>query len=139
MTHERTTDPGKDYADRVLREAMLGATAGLDPEQAHRVAANILEGLEKQSEALKAAEYAPGDYEKIARSMAHAMKSADGLVRLMEFASGRPDSRTDAGTDWLRGLTNEQLTIVSSWVEANAVASKADAPGDAPAPRGGCR
>jgi hypothetical protein len=55
--------------------------------------------------ALKAAEYAPGDYEKIARSMAHAMKSADGLVRLVEFASGRPDSRADAGTDWLGALT----------------------------------
>jgi hypothetical protein len=68
--------------------------------------------------ALKAAEYAPGDYEKIARSMAHAMKSADGLVRLVEFASGRPDSRAEAGTDWLRALTNEQFAIVSGWIEA---------------------
>jgi hypothetical protein len=30
-----------------------------------------------QTAALKAAEYPPGDYEKIARSMAHATKSAD--------------------------------------------------------------
>jgi hypothetical protein len=84
------------------------------------VVGNTLAALAKQSEALKAAEYAPGDYERIARSMAHAMKSADGLVRLLEFASGRPDSRPDMGADWLRGLTNEQLAIVSSWVDANA-------------------
>jgi hypothetical protein len=68
------------------------------------------------------ATYAPGEYEKIARSAAHAMKSADGLVRLMEFASGRPDSRADVGTDWLRALTNEQLAIVSGWIEAAGAA-----------------
>jgi hypothetical protein len=44
--------------------------------------------------------------------MAHAMKSADGLYRLVEFAAGRPDSRPDKATDWLRGLTDEQLRIV---------------------------
>jgi hypothetical protein len=37
----------------------------------------------------------------------------------MEFATGRPDSRPDMGSDWLRGLTNEQLAIVQGWVEAN--------------------
>jgi hypothetical protein len=70
------------------------------------------------AKALKDATYAPGEYEKIARSAAHAQKAADGLVRLMEFASGRPDSRADVGTDWLRALTNEQLAIVSGWIEA---------------------
>ena len=54
------------------------------------------------------------------------MKSADGLVRLMEFASGRPDSRADVGADWLRALTTERLTIVSGWIEA------AEAAGDRP-------
>jgi hypothetical protein len=75
--------------------------------------------------ALKAAEYPPGDYEKIARSMAHATKSADGLVRLVEFASGRPDSRAETGTDWLRALTNEQFVIVSGWIEANGAVTAA--------------
>jgi hypothetical protein len=46
-------------------------------------------------------------------------------VRLMEFASGRPDSRAEAGTDWLRALTNEQLAIVSGWIEANDAATSA--------------
>lgn len=140
MTTERTTDLGTTYADRVLREAQAAATGGLDPEQAQRVAANILEGLEKQSEALKRADYAPGDYERIARAIAHAMKSADGLVRLMEYASGRSDSRADVGTDWLRGLTNEQLAIVSSWIEANGAAAAVGAAAhESQDPRGGRR
>ena len=82
------------------------------------MAGALLAGLAKMAKALEEATYAPGEHEKIARSAAHAMKSADGLVRLMEFASGRPDSRADAGTDWLRALTTEQLTIVSGWIEA---------------------
>ena len=40
------------------------------------------------------------------------------LHEVQEFASGRPDSRADVGTDWLRALTTEQLTIVSGWIEA---------------------
>lgn len=38
-------------------------------------------------------------------------------MRLMEFASGRPDSRDDQGMDWLKALTNEQLATVSGWIE----------------------
>ena len=82
------------------------------------MAGSLLAGLAKMAKALEEATYASGEYEKIARSAAHAMKSADGLVRLMEFASGRPDSRAGVGTDWLRALTNEQLAIVSGWIEA---------------------
>jgi len=59
--------------------------------------------------------------------MAHAMKSADGLYRLVEFASGRPDSRPDVGTDWLRGLTDEQLRTVQRWVEDKARKSETTA------------
>ena len=51
--------------------------------------------------------------------MAHAMKSADGLYRLVEFASGRPDSRPDKGMNWLRELTDEQLQTVQGWIDAN--------------------
>ena len=117
MTTERTTT-GTAYADRVLHEVQIAATCGLDPDHAREVAGSLLAGLAKMAKALEEATYAPGEYEKIARSAAHAMKSADGLVRLIEFASGRPDSRSDAGTDWLRALTNEQLIIVSGWIEA---------------------
>jgi hypothetical protein len=122
MTIERTTGTGQDYADRVLHEAMRAATCGLDPEQAREVAGSLLAGLAKMAKALEEATYAPGEYEKIARAAAHAQKAADGLVRLMEFASGRPDARPDMGLDWLRGLTNEQVVIVQGWVEANGAA-----------------
>ena len=53
------------------------------------------------------------------------MKSADGLYRLVEFAAGRPDSRPDKATDWLRGLTDEQLRIVEGWIQANEKAQAA--------------
>ena len=69
MTTETT------YADRVLQEAMTATTGGLDPDQARTVVADTLSALAKMTAALKAADYQPGEYEKIARSMAHAMKS----------------------------------------------------------------
>src|SRR6266508_3352736 len=119
------------YADQVVRAAMQAATGGLDADRVAEVVANTLEAINKQAEALKAATYRPEDYERIARAMAHAMKSADGLYRLVEFASDRPDSRPDVGTDWLRGLTDEQLRTVQRWVEENALPADA-----AEAPRG---
>jgi hypothetical protein len=113
------------YADRVVREAMLAASGGLDPDKVADVVAKVVDAVHKQAEALKQADYKPGDYERIARAMAHAMKSADGLYRLVEFAAGRPDSRPDKATDWLRGLTDEQLRIVEGGIQANEKAQAA--------------
>jgi len=108
------------YADRVLQAAMVAATGGLDADRVAEVVAKVVEAIDKQAAALKAATYRPEDYERIARAMAHAMKSADGLYRLVEFASGRPDSRPDKATDWLR--------IVQGWVEASADATAPPGP-----------
>jgi len=113
------------YADQVVREAMLAASGGLDPDKVADVVAKVVDAVHKQAEALKQADYKPGDYERIARAMAHAMKSADGLYRLVEFAAGRPDSRPDKATDWLRGLTDEQLRIVEGGIQANEKAQAA--------------
>jgi hypothetical protein len=107
------------YADRVVKAAMVAATGGLDADRVAEVVTKVVEAIDKQAAALKNATYKPEDYERIARAMAHAMKSADGLFRLVEFASGRPDSRPDKGMDWLRGLTDEQLRIVQGWIEAS--------------------
>jgi hypothetical protein len=130
---------GETYADRVVHEAMIAATGGLDADRVAEVVAKVVEAIDKQAAALKAATYRPEDYERIARAMAHAMKSADGLYRLVEFAAGRPDSRPDKATDWLRGLTDEQLRTVQGWVEANATATE-ERPGSGsgadPTPRG---
>jgi hypothetical protein len=120
------SQPNETYADRVVREAMLAATGGLDPDRVAQAVTDIVEAIAKQAAVLKAATYAPGDYEKISRSMAHAMKTADGVFRLVEFASGRPDNRPDKATDWLRGLTDEQLRIVQGWIEANGQPTPAD-------------
>ncbi len=68
MTTERTTDTATTYADRVLREVQIGATCGLDPEQAREAGGSLLAGLAKMAKALEEATYPPGDYEKIARS-----------------------------------------------------------------------
>jgi hypothetical protein len=84
-----------------------------------------IEAIAKMVTALNAAQYTPAEYEKTARSVAHLQKAIDGLVRLAEVATGKPDSRPDTGSDWLRGLTNEQFAIVSSWVEANGAAEAA--------------
>jgi hypothetical protein len=115
--------PDETYADRVVREALVAATGGLDADRVAEVVTKVVEAIDKQAAALKAATYKPEDYERIARAMAHAMKSADGLYRLVEFAAGRPDSRPDKATDWLRGLTDEQLRIVQGWVEASGEAT----------------
>jgi hypothetical protein len=113
------TSGDETYADRVVHEAMIAATGGLDADRVAEVVTKVIEAIDKQAAALQAATYKPEDYERIARAMAHAMKSADGLYRLVEFAAGRPDSRPDKATDWLRGLTDEQLRIVQGWVEAS--------------------
>jgi hypothetical protein len=120
------------YADRVVKAAMVAATGGLDADRVAEVVTKVVEAIDKQAAALKAATYRPEDFEKIARSMAHAMKSADGLYRLVEFAAGRPDSRPDKATDWLRGLTNEQLAQVQRWIEANERVADPPTPDDGP-------
>jgi hypothetical protein len=121
------TSADEAYADRVVKAAMVAATGGLDPDRVAQVVSNVVEAIDKQAAALKAAIYRQ-DFEKIARSMAHAMKSADGLDRLVEFAAGRPDSRPDKATDWLRGLTDEQLAQVQRWIEANERAAETPTP-----------
>jgi hypothetical protein len=118
------------YADRVVREAMLGASGELDADGVAEVVAKVVDAVHKQAEALKQTDYKPGDYERIARAMAHAMKSADGLYRLVEFAASRPDSRTDKATDWLRGLTDSQIRVVEGWIEANSRAAEVPTPRD---------
>src|SRR5262245_2222276 len=119
-----TKQSNPDYADQVIRAAMMAATGGLDPDRVAQAVSDIVDAIGKQAAALKASTYGPGEYERIARSMAHAMKTADGIYRLVEFASGRPDSRPDKAGDWLRGLTDEQLRVVQGWVEANEQAAQ---------------
>jgi hypothetical protein len=148
MTTERATGTGQDYADRVLHEAQLGATRGVDLDRLEGAVTDGCEAVAKMMAALKAADYTadrerpvacpackakfvvktPMDPDAVARALAHATKAQDTAVRLMEFATGRPDSRPDRGSDWLRGLTDEQVRTVQGWVEANGASGTPDGP-----------
>jgi hypothetical protein len=126
------------YADRVIREALAGASFGLDLELVTRVMTDCLEAMGKQMAAMKAAQYPPAEYDRIARAFAHVAKSLDAVYRLVEFARGRPDSRSAPGADWLSGLTDAQLQQVQAWVEDNERTfgpTDAEAPGRPRAPR----
>jgi hypothetical protein len=149
MRDERTTDAAQQpdaamsYPDRVLREAQLGATRGMDLDRLEGAVTDGCEAVAKMMAALKAADYTadrdrpvacpscktkfvvktPMDPDVVARALAHATKAQDTAVRLMEFATGRPDSRPDMGSDWLRGLTDEQFAIVRGFIEANGAAA----------------
>ena len=105
-----------DYADRVLQEAMTAATGGLDPAAGEQALTNAVKAVAKQMAALEAKDYQAMPAAEIARAVSHTAKAGDVLFRLMEFAKGYPDSRPDTATDWLRGLTNEQLRTVERWV-----------------------
>jgi hypothetical protein len=64
------------YADRVIQAAMQAATGGLDADRVAEVVAKVVEAIDKQAAALKAATYRPEDYERIARAMAHGGRTA---------------------------------------------------------------
>jgi hypothetical protein len=66
-------------ADRVIRQAMLVVSGVPDSDKVAQVVAKVVDAVPKQAAALKQADYRPGDNERIARAMAHAMKSAGGL------------------------------------------------------------
>jgi 2-keto-3-deoxy-6-phosphogluconate aldolase len=78
------------YADRVLQAAMVAVTGGLDADRVAEVVAKVVEAIDKQAATLKAATYRPEDYERIARAMAHAMKSADGALPARGVCLGAP-------------------------------------------------
>jgi hypothetical protein len=98
MTAERT--PGTDYAGEIAKEVTCPSCK----------AKHVVRVPQAPSE--------------VARTMAHAGKAADVVVRLMVRDRG-PDSRPDRGSDWLRGLTDEQVRVIQGWVEANGARSEA--------------
>jgi hypothetical protein len=113
MTAERT--PGTDYAGEIAKEVTCPSCK----------AKHVVRVPQAPSE--------------VARTMAHAGKAADVVVRLMVRDRGpdsRPDSRPDRGSDWLRGLTDEQVRVIQGWVEANGARSEAGLRAAGPA-RGG--
>ncbi len=108
-----------DYAEQIMKDAMLASTQGLDLETTGKAKQAAVEALLKQAEALRLADYPPKKFAEIARALAHTTKMLDGLTRLEQFAKGQADSRSDFGSDWLKVLTDEQLETVMRWVDEN--------------------
>src|SRR3990172_4039138 len=146
VQHRRETceaamnDRDSTYADKLLGDALRLVTAGVDPELGAETVADALAALAKQAKALRAVEYNSEkikvikcecglnidvplpNAESLAKTMAQTAKMIDETARLVQFCSGKSDSRPDLGglpVDVLKALTDVQLRTVMDWVEAN--------------------
>lgn len=118
------------------------ANGGVDLSKASETVNDAVLALNKQAKALATAEYSSDkekrvscpeckttfsvalpDHTSLSKTMANTAKVIDETARLVHFTAGRPDSRPDGGaglpTDVLKALTNEQLAILTSWLESN--------------------
>ncbi len=134
-------DRDSTYADKLLGDALRLVTAGVDPELGSETVADALAALAKQAKALRAVEYestktksvkcggcgdlidvALPNHEALAKTMAQTAKMIDETARLVQFCSGKADSRPELsgmGVDILKALTNAQLQTLMGWVETN--------------------
>ena len=57
--------------------------------------------------------------EAIAKTLSYVAKTMDETARLLEYAAGRADSRTEVVglSDLMKHLTNEQFIQVQTWIE----------------------
>lgn len=123
--------------DKILGDAMRLVTAGVDPDLGSETVADALAALNKQAKALKAVEYTGNKTKKVhcpdcdtvfevelpapeglAKTMMNTAKMIDETARLVQFVSGKPDSRPDfVGMEWLSLLPNEKIAQIQAWVE----------------------
>ncbi len=134
-------DRDSAYTDKLWGDALRMVTAGVDPELGSETVADALAALAKQAKALRAVEYssekcktvtcecglsqeiALPNAESLAKTMAQTAKMIDETARLVQFCSGKSDSRPDLGSgvpvDILKALTDPQLQQLMGWVESN--------------------
>ena len=125
----------RDQVDAVLHEALVTATGGLDLDVAQGAITDAVAALGLQAKALREGKYRRRVVTKkcecgkvvrvvvgvdpvdIARAMGQTGKVTDGMVRLMAFAKGQPDSRPEGGVAGvLSVLTEEELrTVEARW------------------------
>src|SRR3989442_13586132 len=105
MPHD---DRPTDYADRVLREAMTAATAGLDATAAEAALTSATQAIAKQMAALEAQDYEGMSPDQGARALPHTTKAAGVLFRLVWFARGKPCRRPSPRHACPRGLDHHQ-------------------------------
>lgn len=142
-------DRDSTYADKILGDAMRLVTAGVDPELGSETVADALAALAKQAKALRDSTYETvrtkrvkyqcsscnedgytevevSNHAELAKTMAQTAKMIDETARLVQFCSGKADSRPDVAglpVDILRALTNDQLQQVMTWVETSSRAN----------------
>ena len=97
------------WADDVIHHALVNSAGGLDLDLGTRVIGDALEVMAKQIAALKLAHYDPKKPEQVSRSFTYIAKALSEFFRLKEFAQGQPDSRPDAGKEWIQLLTDDEL------------------------------
>ncbi len=134
-------DRDSAYTDKLWGDALRLVTAGVDPELGSETVADALAALAKQAKALRAVEYSSEkskhvkcecglsvevflpNAESLAKTMAQTAKMIDETARLVQFCSGKSDSRPDLGAglpvDVLKALTDPQLHTVMEWITAN--------------------
>lgn len=121
------TDP--DFTERMANSQVDSILR--NKEHAEETIDNALKFLKQVSATLLATPL-DGDYcpeckrkgptpESLGKTFSYVAKTVDELARLMEFASGRADSRqeTVGFADLVRYLTNEQFQTVMKWVGEN--------------------
>ncbi len=97
------------YADKIMRDALMRATGDLDLDAAAQAISDAVQALQKQAEVLKRAKYDHRKPEMVARAFSHTGKTLDELYRLVKFSKGQPDSRPDIGAEWIQLLTDQEL------------------------------
>lgn len=85
--------------------------------QAGKTANLLLKGIHRAAQHFHDMDFDGTTPADMARILNQAVRAADDLTRLAQFAQGKPDSRPDQAGEWLRALTDAQLQTVQGWIE----------------------
>ena len=130
----------EERADAEIQGALRAVSGGLDLDVAGQAIAEGVQALHRQLTTLRKVRYRtrivtafcreckaktemvvrrpdPGE---IAKAAAHVGKVVDSMTRLVAFAKGQPDSRSETVHSFMRQFTDEQLDQMQRWQVENA-------------------
>ena len=119
------------WADSVISDALSIVSGGWDGEVAGDAIKHALEALREQAILLK--EYTLAlkskgalfiEIRALSKVMADTTRVIDDISRLWAFKKGDPDSRVAISGDILKGLTDEQVSMVQRWLAENEAREK---------------
>ena len=119
------------WADSVIADALSIVSGGWDGEVAGDAIKHALEALREQAILLK--EYTLAlkskgalfiEIRALSKVMADTTRVIDDISRLWAFKKGDPDSRVAISGDILKGLTDEQVSMVQRWLAENEAREK---------------